>query len=68
MWFPGRLPQTVLVAISFDLRRALRLGLCIANSFGQHLAKRALVFGGSRTPIAACHSGLSCSALGSLVM
>jgi hypothetical protein len=38
MWFPGRLPQTVLVAISFCLRQALWLGLCVADSFGQHLA------------------------------
>src|ERR1700733_3206724 len=39
---PGCAPQTVLVAISFGLWQALRLGLCIADSFGQHLAKLSL--------------------------
>ena len=39
---PGCAPQTVLVAISFGLWQALGLGLCIADSFGQHLAKLSL--------------------------
>jgi hypothetical protein len=31
--------QAALAAISLSLRRALRLGLCIAHSLGQHLAQ-----------------------------
>ncbi len=31
-----------LAAISFDLRRALWLGLCVADGLGEHLAKLSL--------------------------
>jgi hypothetical protein len=41
-WFRAARPQTVLVGISFGLWQALWLGLRIADTFGEHLAKLSL--------------------------
>jgi hypothetical protein len=44
---PYHLPRRpYLVAIFVGLRRALPLGLCVADSFGEHLAKLSLGLGG----------------------